>query len=460
MQYRRNIRITILILILSFFTAIYGQTKAIWAPAWDLKTRSHVDSLITDAHRYGYNEILAQVRYRGDALYLPNRFNEQHYNPEFRSHYIEEEFDPLEYLLEKAAEVNIEVHAWVTVFVATPHNISILPMSHVYHVHPEWVIQTDNNEPMKNNDLEGAYLDPALPEVHDYLMNILLDIVSNYDIAGLHLDYIRYPGRKYGNNLNPFVTPDPDQNLTHLTEIQNWREQNINRFLTRLYCEVKYLKPGLCLSAAVLPEIDRARDYYAQNWYHWLNSGIIDRLYLMAYTKNSDYLTTTLDEIIQIHNPDNFVVGLRAWNDKNNYPYYEIQEKILDSAAKELRGIALFSYSGLKNGNYLTKLIPIASPANNKPLHRTYFVFGYIEDKTNKQRIIHPVDFIEGQNQIESDANGFFCFPITNQATVTLKISQPKSSFFSHTYSVSNPEMIKNSFSIDLPDKENEVEGR
>ena len=94
---------SILLLLLLGIVALQGRVKAVWAPGWDITTPQAIDTMVENCASAGINEILAQVRYRGDALYVPNKHNSRYPNPEPRSHLLKDAtFDPLEYLLAKA----------------------------------------------------------------------------------------------------------------------------------------------------------------------------------------------------------------------------------------------------------------------------------------------------------------------------------------------------------------------
>ena len=51
-----------------------------------------------------------------------------------------------------------------------------------------------------NKNFEGLYLSPGHPNVNKYLIRVFKELVQNYDIDGLHLDYVRYHDSDYGKN--------------------------------------------------------------------------------------------------------------------------------------------------------------------------------------------------------------------------------------------------------------------
>ena len=79
-------------------------------------------------------------------------------------------------------------------------HLSKIDSNHLYYTHHEWLTVDNNGDKMPYNAHEGAFLDPGIPEVQEYTLNIIKDIAINYKIDGIQLDYIRYPDSAYGYN--------------------------------------------------------------------------------------------------------------------------------------------------------------------------------------------------------------------------------------------------------------------
>jgi uncharacterized lipoprotein YddW (UPF0748 family) len=70
-------------------------------------------------------------------------------------------------------------HAWMNPYRATmDYNTAILSPEHDYYKHPEWMIKYGGK----------YYYNPALPEVQKHLLNIVNEVVQNYDIDAVHFD--------------------------------------------------------------------------------------------------------------------------------------------------------------------------------------------------------------------------------------------------------------------------------
>jgi uncharacterized lipoprotein YddW (UPF0748 family) len=137
--------------------------------------------------------------------------------------------------------------------------------------------------------------------VADHLVGLVTNLVQRYDVDGLHLDRFRYyeGGRRWGYNPASVVrfdmqygragNPDPNDPLWN-----QFRRDQLTETLRRIRESVLAARPGLKLSAAVIPwgngpqtEADWHRtDAYAsvfQDWRAWLEQGLIDQAYLMVY---------------------------------------------------------------------------------------------------------------------------------------------------------------------------------
>ena len=406
---------TVLFLFLICFSAalLQAEIRAFWAPPWDINSREKIDRLVVDAACNNFNTIVAEIRYRGDALYVPNKNIRTYINPENISSILEEDFDPLQYLIDKSGRYNIQVYAWVTTFVATTRREDTISKNNVYNKNPEWVTCDNAGRRMDYDSYEGAYLDPGVPEVHDYLLNIIKDIVVNYDIDGLQFDYIRYPAKKFGynpisiENYNRYCS-STDNSIT----FDGWKQKQISDFVKRAYLELKHIDPNLVISAAVIPNAEEANRNVAQDWITWLEDDYLDQVFLMAYTKSTTRLKRDIASLEKKDILDRCVIGLRAWSEKGYYPYRQLSGKISELRFFDKAGLCFFYYNGLKKNNFLAKLkrdyfkhsVPVY-----KRMNSDVGIYGFVKDDAGRPVSMQRVVL----NELEStytDENGFYSF--------------------------------------------------
>lgn len=380
---------------------------SLWVTPWDITDKTEIDQLILDCRDMKVNEILAEVRYRGDALYFPNKYKKRYENPEPRSYIMNgSRFDPLEYLIYQAKLNGISVQAWVTVLVVTPLKTDKLQPEHVWYVRNDWITRKSDNTRMDSNVLEGAYLDPALPEVRDYLANIFADIALNYDVDGIHLDYIRYPDTRYGFHQ---YSLDRFKEQTDLNW-ESWREEQISQTVRQIRKKVSDAKPSVRLTAAVKPNPFSAGKYFGQNWLNWLKNGWIDEVYLMAYHTRDKDMQDLLNQL-----PDQYknriVVGLKAYEDTGKYPGQLLYNKIKLTEQYDFSGVSFFSYAGIRESGYKNTILSALKNAPSQVKKRELFtnmIEGKITDK-NRVAVSGAKIKLSGTDRMTfSDPNGYF----------------------------------------------------
>ncbi|MBD2387779.1 glycoside hydrolase family 10 protein [Cylindrospermum sp. FACHB-282] len=214
-------------------------------------------------------------------------------------------WDPLEAGVKLAHERGMELHAWVWTFAAgnQGHNkiINVNPdyPGPVLAAHPDWA-NYDQNGKMIPVGQTKPFFDPANPELRSYLLKLYTEIVSRYQVDGLHLDYIRYPfqdpyaGRIYGygkasreqfqqlTGVDPLTISPNDRDLW-----QKWtafRTQQVDTFVAEVSQQLRQQRSNLILSVAVfpLPEIERIQKIQ-QHWEVWSRRGDIDLIVPMTY---------------------------------------------------------------------------------------------------------------------------------------------------------------------------------
>ena len=414
MQYFTNKKQSVKLIIFILFiwlaaVTLSAEIRAMWVTAWELTTPAKIDSVVTFARVHGIKQIMIHCRYRGDALYYPNRIFDLYPNPEPVSYILgEEHFDPLAYMLNAVWGHEIEVHAWVTVFVVTPRVMDRVSADHIYFEKPYWITSDFRGKIMATDSYEGAYLDPGIPDVHDYLMNVFRDLVVNYPVDGIHLDYIRYPDSQFGHSPGALANYKRESSDGE-TNFHDWRSEQVTRFVRRLYAEMKYINSDLIVSAAVFSNLDRAKERYSQDWIRWLDQGYLDYAYMMAYSVDDDVIREELKRVLS--HKDKIVVGLRAWSEENR-PYHPdfLVSKIGIARKKGFAGIALFSYNGLLTNTNRNFIKALKTKTDSSISRNNNIIFGYTFN-SDKEPIVGAEVYLNGVTRITyTDINGFFIF--------------------------------------------------
>jgi uncharacterized lipoprotein YddW (UPF0748 family) len=161
--------------------------RAIWVTRSDYRTPEDVGRIVNNCADAGFNTILFQVRGNATVFY---RSDIEPWAEQFE--FQDPGFDPLALAIEEARQRGVELHAWVNVMPAWRGTTPPAEASQIYNTRPEWFWYDQNGN---RQQLSSFYvsLNPCLPEVREYLVDVYRELVSRYDVDGLHLDYIRFP---------------------------------------------------------------------------------------------------------------------------------------------------------------------------------------------------------------------------------------------------------------------------
>ena len=246
-------------------------------------------TILDSLKKANFNTVMLQVRLRGDLIYPSSieTFPESLTGKTGKN----PGYDPLAFAIEECHQRGMELHAWiVTIPAGNNRQVKLLGKQSIVH---------KNRKICKQH--EGAwYLDPGHPETADYLASIVREIISHYDVDGIHLDYIRYP-----ENAHRFPDRDTYRKYGKGKELKQWRRDNISRIVRRLHSEVKQVKPWVKVSSSPIGKFKDTSRYPSLGWnayetvyqdaQGWLKEGIHDLLFPMMYFKDNHFYPFALD---------------------------------------------------------------------------------------------------------------------------------------------------------------------
>jgi uncharacterized lipoprotein YddW (UPF0748 family) len=205
-----------------------------WPSKPGLSTAVQKEELIRifDAHqRAGINSILLQVRPAADAFYAKGREQWSRFLTGSPGKSPSPIYDPLEFSIEESHSRGMELHAWFNPYRATFDLVDANTSSdHITKTTPEWFFSYSGKK----------LFNPGLPEVREYITSVIMDVVRNYDVDGIHFDDYFYPYpdknalpdlptfRKYGKGI---------------TSIDDWRRDNVNLLIKNIADSINSVKP-------------------------------------------------------------------------------------------------------------------------------------------------------------------------------------------------------------------------
>ena len=264
------------------------ELRGIWIDAGAIpKTVRGVRELVRSYRRTNLNVLFPEVICRGYAVY-PSRLLAR--DPQFAG-----AIDPLPVMIREAHRLGMEVHPWVWVFRGGYSN----DCGAILTAHPEWAELGKDGKDLSPNG--GLWISPAIREARDFVADLLAELVTCYDVDGLHLDYVRYevedavPYGYCGSSRAEFTRQygiDPagmDDSATDRYLWQKFRERQINTFMQRIALQTRSIRPRVKISAAVGPIPDEARSKLLQNWVNWVDNKWVDFVVPMAYSTDDPH---------------------------------------------------------------------------------------------------------------------------------------------------------------------------
>ena len=270
------------------------EMRGIWIPYMSLtlsederseeEFKKKIDKIIDDCVKYKANTIIVQVRPFGDAIYPSEIFPFSHIISGVQGENVD--YDPLEYIIEKAHENNLKVHAWANLLrIKTLQTPSKLSSNNPYMI---W--KNDDNEENDDYTFEydgGVYYNPAYSEVRKLIIDGITEIVENYDVDGIQFDDYFYPSedtdydeksyQSYCDTINNDNTP-----LSH----SEWRIANINTLISGVYAAVHNTKNDVVFGVSPQGNIENDLKTGA-DVYTWCSiSGYIDYICPQIYVSN------------------------------------------------------------------------------------------------------------------------------------------------------------------------------
>jgi len=276
--------------------AVFGlPIRALWVTRWDYKSPDDIALIMKRCQQSGFNTVLFQVRGNGTVFY-PSKIEPWAKELGGRN----PGFDPLATACKEAKRRNLSLHAWVNIMPGWRGDAPPANRRQLYHAHPDWFWHDagGRRQPL------GWYnsLNPCLPEVRSYLVNVLHEIVSRYPVDGLHMDYIRFPNEWHKMYAAIGRVPDYPRDRRTLALFRRdsggatpessparwnvWRAEQVTQLVRDIRTMMRKTRPLAKLSAAVGAFPDESKHKHFQDSKRWIAEGLINTVYPMNYSKS------------------------------------------------------------------------------------------------------------------------------------------------------------------------------
>ena len=200
-------------------------------------------------------------------------------------------YDPLSFAIEECHKRAMECHAWVVCFPAHKNPLTMQLGKKAIGARIPKLCR-------KAGDM--WMLDPGIPGTDDYLASICAEITQNYDIDGIHLDYIRYPEKEIKfNDATTYAKYGRGENKN------DWRRENVTRCVRTISNAVKSIKDWVKISCSPVGKSTDLARFSSNGWnaykavyqdaQGWLNTGLMDLLFPMMYFQGNHFYPFAID---------------------------------------------------------------------------------------------------------------------------------------------------------------------
>lgn len=231
------------------------------------RQKEELRGILDKLKKVGINTVLLQTRVRGTVIY-PSRYEpwDACLTGRVGRH---PGYDPLKFAIDECHKRGMELHAWmVTIPVGKWKNAGCRQLQ-------------KNHPSMIRRIGDEGYMDPETTATAEYLADMCREIAQNYDVDGIHLDYIRYP------------------ETWRLKISRDRARAYITNIVRRVHDEVKAVRRNIKMSCSPIGKYADLRRYSSNGWnaydrvcqdaQGWLREGLMDQLYPMMYFRGNNF---------------------------------------------------------------------------------------------------------------------------------------------------------------------------
>lgn len=338
-------------------------SKGIWLSFSEINTmlcsekgfKDEFEVLLENCKGLNINEIYIHIRAFCDSLYPSEIFP---LKPEAASY----DFDIFKYIIDRCHDENIKVHAWINPYRVSNTHSDITLLSEESPTY-KWAKSENQRNVVICN---GIYLNPSESEVQRLVIDGVREVITNYDVDGIHFDDYFYPTTD-----NEFDKASYEE-YTSLTQdalsLEEWRRNNVNSLISGCYNAIKYYNEKIEFSISPAASINGNYNTLYADVEYWIKMGIVDciipQLYFgFQYPDKQFGFEKLLNDWKKLNGNSKvrLKIGLASyktgstltadkdeWNSKTNIISRQAEICYKD---KSVQGFVLFSYSSVFSEN-------------------------------------------------------------------------------------------------------------
>lgn len=266
-------------------SSVSDELRGIWISCYDHisaagKTKeeykSATDKMFKSIKDFGLNTAFVHLRAFSDAFYKSDIYPYSSYIAGTEGANLP--FDPFDVMLESADKYGISVHGWINPFrVSTKKDPSLLSSKNPAKA----IIDSGNADGEICILSNGIYYNPSCPSNHERIIDGVREIISKYDIDGIHIDDYFYPSTDSSIDKKQYSLYKSEGGTLSLSD---WRRNSVNAFVSSLYSAVKSADSSLIFSISPAAQLDKNRSEYYADCELWLSrTGYADLIIPQIY---------------------------------------------------------------------------------------------------------------------------------------------------------------------------------
>ena len=208
---------------------------------------------------------------------------------------VAERGDQIAKCLAACKKYGVQIHVWKVNW-NTGHRV---PAEFIERMRHEGRLQANSK------GKEEPWLCPSHPDNQKLEIAAMVEVVRDYDVDGIHFDYIRYPDgdhcfcagcrERFAKAAGVEIKNWPKDVLStgpFRQQWLDWRRGNITAVVKGVSEQARALKPKIKISAAVFRSWATDRDGVGQDWKLWCDKGWLDFVCPMDYTESDRQFDT------------------------------------------------------------------------------------------------------------------------------------------------------------------------
>ncbi|MEM9245745.1 MAG: family 10 glycosylhydrolase [Cyanobacteria bacterium P01_F01_bin.153] len=341
---------------LQSFVVRVPEVRGVWLTNVDsdvLYDRDAMEAAFAELSRLNFNTVYPVVWHNGATLFPSNTFRRAT-GASLASHPRLQGRDVLRELAAAGKKHGLTVIPWLE------FGMMVAPESAIAQQHPEWLShRADGTKTTQAGAEQRAWLNPTHPEVQQFLIDLTVEIVRKYPVAGIQWDdHFGWPA-DFGYSPTtvaayqaafPGETPPANDQDPRWAQWQNWRRDQLSKLFGRISQAVKAAKSDAVISLSPNP-YHFANPTSLQDWARWSRSGWIDELIVQVYRNDMPRFQQELgDRTLQnVSQTVPVSIGLLSGLKAKPVSALTLDQQVRAVRNRQLSGVSFFFYETLWN---------------------------------------------------------------------------------------------------------------